>query len=222
MELYNYIEGITKDPNNRIMLALGNGTVVSGFIDSELTFGASAQYGAMSESSALDSLSSGVQQLGELFGQAVTLKFPWMTKKSWTGSSVNDISFSIYKLATDVGEDLLSQTKAIWTSTLPSTNGQGLTGTYKPPNGYNAGGYLDGRKSDEAGKSNKPIGAITLKIGKWFESYGYIITSANMIVSKEKIDAGKTLPLYIKLDITLSRSMDATGADFTSWFTAMK
>jgi len=211
--LYDYIEGITKDPNNQILIDLGHGHVYSGFIDSELTFGATSEYGSLSDSSTIDKISNGVQTIAGEMGSTMTLKFPFMTKKSWNGSKVNDISFSFYKLATETNENLIEKTAGIWSSTLPSLEKEGVQGkigSYSPPNGYTQGS-----------NDGKPKNSLTIRIGNWFESNGWVITSSTLTVSKEKIDEAKTLPLYIKIDVTLTRDMDSTAYEFQSWFSGM-
>jgi len=215
-KLYDYISGITEDPNNKIMLYFPKtNKVFSGFIDSEQTFGATSSYEALSESPMIDKASELVQTGSELFGEAYTLKYPWMTKKSWTGSTTNDLSFSIYKLAVNEEDDLISLTEPIWESVLPSVdekNKGGILGSYIPPNSYNAGGSLDGRNGE------KPVNTIVIKFGNWYEADGWIMTSALMTVSKEKIDEKKTKPLYIRIDISLTRSMNSTSSEFKGWF----
>ncbi len=204
--LHDYITGITADKNNQIMLSLKGKDkkrdIVSGFIDSELSFGASATYESLSESSSIDGIAKNFQRASEVMGKSNTMKFPWMTKKSWSGSSVNDFSFSIFKLATKDGENLLSGTAPIWDSVLPGSAGGQTLDSFTTPNGYISHG--------KGGTSN----SVTLKIGNWYESNGWLMVSANLTVSKEKIDEGKTLPLYIKIDVTLSRDMDITSSQF--------
>lgn len=201
-----YIEKIISNPSNFIAVWGGQGVGFSGFVDAELVFGASAQYGSLADSSSLDSISQNLQLATETLNidgiGTQTLKYPMLSKKSWQGSSVNDLSFSIYKVAINPTDDIYGEVSSFWKAILPGTNGIGEA--FTPPNDY------------KIAKGDKTENHLVIQIGDWFEADGLICTSAMVTISKEKIDGVK--PLYIRLDVTFTPTMSFSESEIAGWF----
>lgn len=209
MTVTKYIQSLLLDNSNTVFIG-NKHEAIQGYVDGETTFGATAQYGRQSASSALDSLSKAVRQTAEytsIIDGGTTFDVPNLTRVSWEGSSVNALSFSMYFIAQNEGEDLMLPVKAAFKMVLPEINKAGVLGAFSTPLGYNANQSGDQTENH-----------LDVRIGSWFDAHGFVMNSCTYTISKEKIDDAGKLPLYIKLDVTLMPTQVFSASVVTSWF----
>lgn len=204
----NYIRSIMNDHRNTVYIVGGSGKL-SGFVDAETVFGASSDFGALSSSSAAQQLSNGVQLASEytnLIDSGETFNVPSLSRVSWQSASVNGLSFDLYLVAMEEGEDLMSKVLSVYDMVLPEIATGGVD-RFITPMKYNA------NQSGETTENH-----ITVYIGDWFEADGFVMTSASITVSKEKINDAGTLPLYVKVSVSLMPTQVYSATQVKKWF----
>lgn len=197
----NYIRSMVSDPINEVIIS-GGGAVITGYIDGEQVFGASSSYGdLMGTSGATKTLDKTIDQVNATLetniGHISTAK---MSRLGWQSSSVNGLSFGLYFISM-AGENPMDKVRDIWKMVLPkSVNPEVAPLNYR------------------ANTTGEPTGTLSVKIGNWFTAQGFVCESALITVSREKVDKGGTIPLYVKVDINLIRVEQPDAETVQSWF----
>lgn len=200
-----YIDEIINNSDNQIFITSDSGAYLHGFINSELTFGASANYDTADASAALEDGSKLVDKVGRnLAGKSMVMNTSATTKLSWQSSAMDGMSLEILMLSTGPNDDILNRAKQIYEFLLPKERGNFLT----PPTDYNS-------NIGDPGVKN----AVSVAIGNWFEGHGFVMTNANFTVSKEKIGGDGHQPLYISVTCELVPAYVMHKKEVLSMFT---
>lgn len=209
MAVPNFIDKMMNDERNTVFIGNDNGIAIKGYVDAETVFGATASYGALSQNSAVQGVSDAVKQISEftdIIDAGNTFDPPWMTMQTWQNSSVGDLSFSLYYVATSYGDDVLQAVLPVYDMVLPEVEDDSFDRFITP---------LSYAPKKTKGQS---ANALNVQIGDWFYASGFVMTSASITVSKEKINENGTLPLYVKVDVSLLPTKVFSATEVKDWF----
>jgi len=198
-----YIQKLVSNDINRVTITGANGALI-GYIEAEQMFGATASYSPLTGNDGNETIDKATQQFNSVVGTDIARTArPINTRVGWESSAVNGLSFSLYFLSYD-GSNVMEEIAPVWDMVLPTTGG--INSFIAPMD------YMPNQKS-------KPKNFLEVKIGNWFFAEGFVMESALLTVSREKIDAAGTMPLYVKLDIALKPLQIFTSDVVASWFT---
>lgn len=203
-----YLQHLTRS-ENIIYISGGAGVeAIMGFIDGATNLGASATW----ESNMVGKdLEEDVEDMADTARDALgfkqTLKSLRTTVQTWQHSAINAMAFNIIRFAGADGiENPLDTVKDAYRYVLPSESA-GLGGhLLTTPGGYSVTAL------------GKQTGAISLRIGEWFDAKdAFIVSDLKIEVSKQRV-AGTHVPLFAKIDIVLSPSREFTAEEVIEWF----
>jgi len=199
-----YIQKLVSNPINRVIIT-GPASVGSlvGYVEAEQVFGATSSYSPLIGNSSSETIDKGTQLVNSVTGWDIPRAAnPLSTRVGWENAAVNGLSFGLYFISYD-GSNVMDQIKPVWGMVLPS---KGAVNSFVAP-----GDYKPNQKGDVEN-------SLSIEIGNWFSAHGFVMDSALLTVSREKVDTDGKLPLYVKLDISLKPCETYTADIVSSWF----
>lgn len=209
---YYYDEFINNINNQVTVSGLGG---VTGLLQGGLSFNGGNQYSNDYESQAQENASKyfnqGAAAVNAIAGTNMAtnqrLKSLEQTTQSWTGSAPVTFSIEMLVVATRPTDDTTTMVKRAMGAVMPNRSGGGLT--IAAPLNY-------GPKVGAGSLTPQQTGTIGVKVGRWFQSYGLIMTSCNPTFSQQVIGTGR--PLWSKLSMQFSTYRAFSYGEFLGWF----
>lgn len=203
-----YLQHLTRS-QNIIFISGGSGVIpITGFIDGATSLGASATWeSGMIGNDIENTVNDMAATARNAMGLAETLKSLRSTIQTWQNSTVDAMAFNIIRLAgADGVENPLETVKDAYRYVLPSESAGFGGNLLTTPGGYTVN--ILGNQT----------GAISLRIGEWFEAKdSFIVTDLKVEVSKQRV-AGTNVPLFAKIDIVLAPIREFTAEEVIEWF----
>ncbi len=197
-----YIQKLVNNPINKVIITGPLGQL-SGYIEAEQTFGATSSYSSLIGNASAEGLDKVTQTINSVTGFDIPRAAnPLSTRVGWENAAVNGIAFGLYFVSYD-GANVMDQIKPVWDMILPSKGG---VNTFIAP-----GDFKPNQKGDVEN-------ALVVEIGNWFSASGFVMESALLTVSREKVDEDGKLPLYVKLDVSLKPTETFTADIVSGWF----
>ena len=205
-----YVDQLTSDPKNKVVIYGGSVTSpISGFIDAETVFGASASYNAeqlgYDAANAANKIASSAENsgIGGIHANKRTNSVK-LSRQSWQSSSFNTLAFDLFVVATKDGQNPMTEGIKIYDYLLPIELNLGFM--------IVPGNYYVNPFGGEA------INAVSVFIGEWFSSpNSWLMSAGQMTVSKQKQENGID-PLFVKISITLTPARDFYADEVQDWF----
>ena len=139
-----YLDHITKNKDNKIIITDGDKDLV-GYIDKEISFGASNTFDVMSDqqSSASPELQKKFDDTMKYWNSGKTLLDPQLTKVTWRSSQFDSLSFSFTIVAEDEYDNVMNKVIDVWDWVSPRLWGGFIRDkySYESPGGYNPGRF---------------------------------------------------------------------------------
>ena len=205
------IEKVINNPNYRVVISTPAG-VVKGYVSDDFSFGMTSQYSSPFEEQASQSQFSdvinkyGITGINTLLGKDISqvqLKSFAQTVALWQGSDKPEFSITVYFIAQTQEDDVSKPIKVLLKGVVPEGTLQDKF--MKAPYGYSP--KLE---------NTAPRGTVSLRIGKWFEAHGLLITSVQSQFSAVVMPNGK--PLYSQATVSLTPFRLPDYRMVASWF----
>jgi len=206
-----YYRQIMDNPKNRIYIKGVSGTI-SGFIDSEMAFTATADYSEEDLiSGAAGMIDAGAKFGNKIMGGTKRVKPQSATRQTWQDSSFAPINIDIYVPTVSGSDNVMKQSDDLWKFLLPTQEGSFV----RVPNNYSATG--------SGGPKNLVTNALSIQIGKMFYAYNaFIMSNGTLTISKERVVSnGVDHPLYIKITCMLTPAYQFRADDVIGFFKAV-
>lgn len=198
-----YIQKLVSNPINKVLITGTNGIQLEGYVEAEQVFGATSSYSSLVGNDAADSIDKTTQLVKSALGWDIPRAAnPLSTRVGWENAAVNGISFGLYFISYD-GKNIMDDVSPVWKMVLPT---KGKLNSFVAPGDYDPHQKGDVKHS------------LTVEIGNWFVAEGFVMESALLTVSREKIDKEGKIPLYAKLDISLKPTETFTSDIVSNWF----
>lgn len=170
-----------------------SGETVRGFVTGDFAFQAKANYkdlvsidlsNATQATAILQTVFPGVAGQGQ-----IAIKSTRATENYWAGSESPEFNFKLVLPNYRSNIKPLNEVKKLMKCIYPVREGEMVL---RAPNRY----YIDAGQTE---KDDKPIGAVHVRLGKFFDASDQIITSVSPAFSEAKSVDGT--PLYVSIDI---------------------